>query len=117
METLAHLAEVLPYWSSQIQDVVRRERDGEPFGRTHEDPDRIAAVERDAQARLDEVLPRLRDGLAQTTELLRVLPPAAWSRTARHARRGLLTVEQIVDQFLVEHVEEHLAQIRSAISR
>ena len=116
MKTLAHLAEVLPYWSRQIEEVVGRERDDEPFGRTHDDPDRIEAVERHAHDRLDEVLPRLRDGLAETTALLRKLPTAAWSRTARHARRGTLTVEEIVDQFLVDHTEEHLNQIRNLLA-
>jgi uncharacterized damage-inducible protein DinB len=114
--TLVHLAEVLPYWSRQVQDVVGRERDDQPFGRTHDDPDRIAAVERHAHDRIDEVLPRLRDGLAETTALLRNLPATAWARTARHARRGTLTVEEIVDQFLVDHTEEHLTQIRNLLA-
>jgi hypothetical protein len=116
MKTLVHLAEVLPYWPRQIEDVVSRERDDQPFGRTHEDPDRIAAVERHAHDRLDEVLPRLRDGLTETTTLLRNLPAAAWTRTARHARRGTLTVEEIVDQFLLDHTEEHLNQIRNLLA-
>ena len=117
MEVLAHLAELLPYWARQARDVATRERGDEPFGRTHEDPDRIAAVEGHARDPLEAVLPRIRAGLAEATSTLRALPPDRWARTARHARRGQMTVEQIVDQFLVAHAEEHAEQIEVIIRR
>jgi uncharacterized damage-inducible protein DinB len=115
MATLAHVAEVLPYWARQAREVAARDRNGQPFGRTHEDPDRIAAVERHAHDRLDEVLPRLSAGLREATATLRAIPPEGWARTARHARRGEMTVEQAVDGFLVAHVEEHAEQIEATL--
>jgi hypothetical protein len=62
------------------------------------------------------MLPRVRVACAEAVDLLGQIPQDRWTRTARHANRGDMTVEQIVDQFLVTHVEEHLAQARAAIS-
>ena len=44
MSTLAHLAELLPYWARQAQLLERAP--GTKFGRTHADPDRLSAIER-----------------------------------------------------------------------
>jgi uncharacterized damage-inducible protein DinB len=117
MKALAHVAEAMPYWARQARNVAGRERNNEPFGRTHEDPDRIAAVEAHARDRMEDVLPRLRAGLAETAETLRSLPSSVWQQTGRHERRGEMTIEQIVDQFIVSHAEEHLNQIEATIAR
>ncbi len=114
MQSLAHVAELLPYWARQAQDVAARTEDDQPFGRTHDDPDRIAAVEAHRDDALDEVLPRIRAALTESSATLRALPAGGWTRTGRHARRGEMTVEQIVDQFLVEHLEEHTRQVEAA---
>ena len=115
MMGLAHVAELLPYWSRQARDVVARPSNNEPFGRTHEDPDRIAAVEQHANDRLEDVLPRLRDGLAEASRTIRELPPEGWARTARHSGRGEMSVAQIIDDFLIDHVVEHTRQTEATL--
>ena len=45
MKLLAHVAEILPYWARQAKSVSLRAVNDQPYGRTAEDPDRIAAVE------------------------------------------------------------------------
>jgi hypothetical protein len=42
MSTLAHVAEMLPYWAHQCERVARTP--GAAFGRTHDDPGRLAAI-------------------------------------------------------------------------
>lgn len=113
MKVLAHVSEILSYWSRQAQVVAARDQNSQPFGRTPEDPDRIAAVEAHAHDALDGMLARLGEALAGATAILSAIPAGGWARTARHARRGEMTVEQIVDQFLVEHVQEHTQQVES----
>jgi uncharacterized damage-inducible protein DinB len=115
MSTLAHVVELMPYWAHQALNVSSRTNDGEPFGRTHDDPDRVGAVQQHGRDSLDSTLPRLRAAAAEAVQTLRAIPSDRWTRTARHATRGDMTVEMIVDQFLVSHVEEHLAQAREAI--
>lgn len=114
MACLVHAAEFLPYWARQAREVASRERSGEPFGRTHDDPERVAAVERGRDDRLADVLPRLRAAAAEAVELLGAIPDERWSRSGRHARRGEMTVAEIVDRFLIEHVAEHARQARDA---
>jgi uncharacterized damage-inducible protein DinB len=116
MSILAHVVELMPYWARQALEVSGRSENGQPFGRTHDDPDRIGAVQQHGRDSLDSMLPRVQTACSQAVDLLRQIPEDRWTRTARHANRGDMTVEQIVDQFLVNHVEEHLSQARAAIS-
>lgn len=114
MKILAHVAELLPYWARQARDVATRGGDGQPFGRTHDDAERIAAVEEHAAATLEQATLMIRSALAEATAMLRAIP-AGWTRTALHARRGEMTVAQIVDQFLVQHLEEHEQQLEGVL--
>ncbi len=116
MKTLGHVSEVLPYWSRQARRVALSDHDDEPIGRALDDPDRVGAVEGHANDRIEDVVPLLRDGLAEATRTLRELPTDRWLRTAQHPRLGPITVEYIVDHFLVDHVEEHLGQIDATLS-
>src|SRR5579872_3656115 len=45
----AHVSEFIPYWIAQAEPVLRGQPAGEPvpFGRTHSDPERLGAIERD----------------------------------------------------------------------
>lgn len=116
-EILAHLAELLSYWADQAHEVASRAENNLPFGRTHDDAARIAAVQDHAQDPLDQLVPRVRSGLEHATTVLRSIPDAAWQKTGQHVRRGEMTIEEIIDQFLVDHVEEHAVQARDALDR
>jgi uncharacterized damage-inducible protein DinB len=113
MSTLAHLAELLPYWAYQATGIAARP--SEPFGRTLDDPDRIGAVRDHGQDSLDTAVSRVRASLAECVRMLRALPAEAWSSTGQHASRGPMTIEQLVDAFLVEHAEEHAVQIQASV--
>jgi len=116
MRILAHVAEILPYWSRQATVVASRSENNQPFGRTAEDPDRIAWVEAHADDSLAEVLPRIEAGLAEAITTMRSLPIAAWeAKTAQHPRRGEMTIAQIFDDFVIAHCEEHLAQAQGSL--
>lgn len=111
-EILAHVAEFMPYWAEQAAQVAARGRDGEPFGRTHDDPARIAAVDAHAHDPLDESEARAVEATRTAIATLRRIPADGWARTAVHARRGEMTVAQIVEQFIVHHLDEHSSQAR-----
>jgi uncharacterized damage-inducible protein DinB len=115
MSALAHVVELMPYWAHQARDVSMRPNDGQRFGRTHDDPERIGAIQQHRRDSLDATLPRIRQALDETVRTLRAIPADGWRRSASHATRGDMSVEMIVDQFLVSHVEEHLNQARQAI--
>ena len=113
MSTLAHLAELLPYWAHEAQEIVSQP--GKPFGRTHDDPDRIGAIRQHGNDSLDIAVDRLRLGLEESVRVLRAIPAEAWGSVGQHSARGTMTIEQLVDAFLVDHAEEHAVQIQSSV--
>jgi DinB superfamily len=109
-QVLAHVAEMLPYWARQAE-MVANGTDGMPFGRVKTDPDRVAAIERDRHDDLLVLLGRMDQGVAEVLALLDRLDDAALARTGTHQTLGRMTVAQIVEDFLVRHLEEHADQL------
>jgi hypothetical protein len=117
----AHLAEFPPYWAAQIQHVVDgwAEQPDEPgagrtpvrFGRTKADADRIAAIGRDRHADPALLLARVRREIAALADQLDALSPAAWEAVGAHPTLGAMTMPQIVEDFVVGHLEEHADQL------
>jgi uncharacterized damage-inducible protein DinB len=113
MSLLAHVAEILPYWAHQAEKIARAP--GEPFGRLLDDPDRVGAVAQHSQDAVSTIVPRIRSGLADCLHTLRALPADGWQQAGLHPLRGTMTVEQVVDAFLVSHVEDHIAQTATTL--
>jgi DinB superfamily len=111
----AHLAEFPPYWLAQVSHILERRGAGDPepipFGRTKTDPDRIAAIERDRHDDPQALLRRVTDGIAATVQQLEGLPAEAWAAQGSHPTRGVMTPRQIVETFIVDHLEEHVEQL------
>ena len=116
MKVLAHVAEYLSYWAAQAAAVASRADGDQPFGRTHDDPARIVAVQRHARDELSEVRPRIERAVREAGSVLRTIPDAQWTRSGEHPRRGRMTVAQIVDAFMLDHTDEHLAQLESSVA-
>ena len=109
-QVLAHVAELLPYWTRQAELVVER-GGGTPFGRVKSDPDRIAAIARDRREDPARLLERMDEGVEQVLALLDRLDAGTLARTGTHERLGEMTVAGIIDRFVVEHLEEHADQL------
>jgi len=108
----AHLAEFPAYWLAQLRDVLDRYR-GEPvpFGRTKADEGRIAAIERERHTDPAELLARVRRNLAEVRAALESLPTDSWEARGQHPTLGPMTLPQIVERFIVGHLEEHADQL------
>jgi uncharacterized damage-inducible protein DinB len=114
MSTLAHVAEILPYWAHQAESIARSP--GAPFGRTAEDPGRIAAVDQHSRDALEAIVARIRAGLDESVRTLRSLPADAWAKAGQHPTRGSMTAADVIDRFLLDHVEEHATQITATLA-
>jgi uncharacterized damage-inducible protein DinB len=114
MSTLAHLEELLPYWAHEADGVARAP--GKGFGRTHEDPKRLGAIEQHGHDSLDAIVPRIRAALDECVTTLRGIPEDGWSNVGTHPRRGPFTAAQIVKTFVVDHAKEHSVQIQATLS-
>ena len=111
----AHLAEFPGYWLAQIRALLDRRASGAhepiPFGRTRADPTRAAVIERDRHADPARLLSHVTADLeAAETDLAR-LPTDAWNAVGLHPTLGPMTLPQILERFVVGHLEEHADQL------
>jgi hypothetical protein len=100
---------MLPYWAQQAE-LVAAGRQAE-FGRVKSDPDRIAAIERDRREDPVRLLARVDEGVAVVLALLERLDDRDLAAVGHHQTLGDMTVGQMVDRFLVAHLEEHADQL------
>jgi hypothetical protein len=108
----AHLAEFPGFWRQEAQRIVDSASDEPvPFGRMKTDAGRVGAIERDRGVDVDELMLRLRRSLIHLRESAENWPDSAWERRGLHPTRGEMTVHEIVERFVVEHLEEHADQL------
>lgn len=117
----AHMAEFPAYWLGEIRSVLRRKAAGEaepiPFGRTRADPRRNAAIERDRHTDPAALLARVTDEVDDAARELAQLPDPALGAVGLHPTLGPMTLPQILERFLVGHLEEHADQLDLLRSR
>src|SRR3954447_4569515 len=108
----AHIAEFVPYWHGEMQSVIGS-YDGTPvpFGRTKTDPARIAAIEMGRHEQISDQMTRTDESIAALKSYLAGLTPAEWNAVGLHPTRGEMDVEQMVERFVVAHLEEHAEQL------
>ena len=102
---------MLPYWAQQAELIVAG-RQAE-YGRVKSDPDRVAAIERDRREDPARLLARVDEGVAVVLALLERLDDQALAAVGHHQTLGDMTVAELVDRFLVAHLEEHADQLES----
>jgi hypothetical protein len=108
----AHVAEFIPYWLGEAALVINRGLEvPEPFGRTKSDPGRIAAIERDRTTDQVRLWHRTAGDIVSLRAFLAGLDGASWRARGLHPTLGEMTLEQIFDEFLVGHLEQHAAQL------
>jgi uncharacterized damage-inducible protein DinB len=115
MSTLAHVAEMLPYWAHQGALIAATP--GRPFGRTHDDPGRLGAIDEHGHDALAVIGPMLHASLAEAIGVLRTLPDGALAATGQHPARGTMSVQNIIDSFMTGHLDDHVNQIQTALQQ
>src|SRR5689334_16854236 len=114
ISTLAHLAELLPYWAHEAAALAAAPGKTE-VGRTHEDPRRIGAIEEHGRDSLAFIVPSVRSALEECTRTLRSIPEDGWNAVGQHVRGMPITANEIVQRFVVNHAQEHAAQIHTTL--
>jgi hypothetical protein len=108
----AHMAEFVDYWREQAELIIQR-FDGEPvpFGRVKTDAGRIEAIETGRRQSISELAQRTQRGMAELRRFIDGLDDRERSAVGRHVTRGDMSIERLVDYFLLDHLEEHLDQL------
>ena len=110
----AHLAEFPAYWLGQAQRVIAQPTHSPvPFGRVKTDVGRLEAIERDRHTDPGALLERVRSSLAEVTDAVRSWDDDTWRLRGIHPVRGEMSVEQIIETFIANHLEEHADQLDS----
>ncbi|MFL6448877.1 MAG: DinB family protein [Bryobacteraceae bacterium] len=117
MDNLCHISEFVPYWTAQIEQVIHYP--DKQWGRTHHDPDRLAAVADTSSRDLRTVKEQIRSGVASSASTLERFTPDQFAIEApsRNPKWGLKPASFIVDTLLVAHLKSHLSQIRRNLAQ
>ena len=115
MQILGHLSESIPYWMDNCRNLIAATGKPLHFGRMLDTPERLAGVELGATGEIDELLPRVEGEIVAAAQAIRRMSPAELGKTGLHIRDGEITVAQVIERFIVTHVEGHLAQIQAAL--
>jgi uncharacterized damage-inducible protein DinB len=114
MQVLGHVIEMIPYWLSHCQTIIAAAKPHH-FGRGPDSPERLAGVEQGVTGEPERLLERLQTEVQTAAQAIRAMSPAEWDKTGVNATRGEMSVGAIVEHFIVNHAEGHLAQMQTAL--
>lgn len=110
----AHLTEFCPYWVDQARIVLAASGDDTPeFGRTKTDPLRVATIAERRGMGPRQALPTVLERTAEVRALLLEIGADGWDRRGLHPTRGSMSIDDILEEFLVGHLEQHVDQLDS----
>ena len=109
-QVLAHIAEFLPYWTGQFQAIVTA-GGGIDFGRVKTTPARIARIEAGRHEPAAVLLDRMDAAVEVAAAYLESLNEEQLQLVGIHPTRGEMAVSAGVDRFMIDHFEEHVAQM------
>ena len=115
-EVLAHIDEMLPYWMGEIERVLTGSVEPIPFGRQPNDLIRLMTVDRDRTLPASELYGRLDHTLERVLRRLLELDERQVLRRGLHKARGEMTIREIVDVMLADHIDEHAKQLKAALA-
>jgi hypothetical protein len=115
-ETLAHVAEMLPFWLGEIERIVDAGGDVVPFGRIADDDLRIGVIGRDRSLPPRALFDRIDASVALVSRRLARFDAAAAGLRGIHPRLGELTVAEIVDRFMGNHLADHVEQLSATLA-
>lgn len=115
MQTVGHMAEMIPYWLNHCRTLIAATEGVPTFGRTPGSPERLAGVAHGATADPEALLAELHRGVQAATAALRTLSTAERAKRGLYPGRGEMTVADVLESFIVRHAEEHQAQVEAAL--
>lgn len=114
MESLAHIVEFMPYWANEVAQLVARP--GQNFGRTMQHEGRLAALREHSHDTIAQARAALPGSYAHLDEVLSHLRDSDLQLTGHHVKFGERTLEWFIDEFITEHLHNHVVQLRECLA-
>jgi hypothetical protein len=86
-----------------------------PFGRVASDPSRRARIDELRRRPTPELVDEVGARVPEVAGFVARLSPSDADRVGLHQTRGEITVRDSVERFFANHLEEHVAQLRSIL--
>ena len=108
----AHMAEFVAYWQAQLEKVVDNYSGTPvPFGRMKDDVGRIGGIEEGRHTPIAGLMEQVHDEISVVRGYLPTLSDEQWQSVGLHPRRGEMKPAQMVEVFMLDHLEEHADQL------
>jgi hypothetical protein len=118
LQNLGHIAEMIPYWLDQSRRMILADSaNPHTVGRTLDDPERLTGVERGAAGDPDELLAQVQEQARKGAAAIRAFTPEERAKKGVHPRLGELSVEDMIERFIIVHAEDHLKQMRETLGQ
>ena len=108
-QVCAHVVEMEVLWLRKAASLSEQPEIGRTQAEVEQRTAEIAAHARDP---LDTIVQRLRDANGQALSILRDMRPADLDQPG--TLRGPITGLQVIERVVIEHIEEHAAQVAEA---
>lgn len=118
LQILSHVHEATGYWLGELETIL--EKPGSEWGRTLQDPARLAAVEQPEKLNVQEVVTAVEGLKEEVKERLSKVEDNRLVEENPHrnfAKFGNKPVLFLIEHFLVEHIEGHYGQIQRNLSK
>src|SRR5689334_7057371 len=113
METLAHIAEFMPYWMNEFSKIVNEP--GSRFGRTAEDVGRLAAIRDHGHEALSNMRADLEQSYTYLDSRLSNFKDSDLEIVGQHVKYGERAIGNFMDELVVKHLAAHVVQIQEAL--
>lgn len=110
MQNLAHIAEFMPYWAGEIEKLLAKP--GQNFGRTMQHEGRLQFIRDHETDSLVEIQALLPGSYERLMGVLGNLKDSDLELAGIHSRYGEKPLEWFIEEFITQHLKNHLEQIR-----
>lgn len=114
-EILAHVAEMLGFWRTQLDRVAAGEGEPVPFGRTATDTARLSAIEHERSLPPADLLAHIVHGANRFILAWGSWTPAQRQRVGVHPTLGEMTVGASAERFVAGHMMAHADQLEATV--
>jgi hypothetical protein len=112
-QVCGHIAEMMPYWAARAKEVVASP--GTSFGRGLDDEGRLGGPAEGGRLDRHHTVEHLRHATDEACAIIRTLPDEAFTAKGTGGTGGAMTVQQMLDELIVDHLESHVEQVRRTL--